>query len=49
MIRIDPVETKFMRLTLTASESIVQGQRFGQPFDYEVVWNMREMKLYGHP
>jgi putative membrane-bound dehydrogenase-like protein len=49
MIRFDRVKTKFVRITLTASETIVHGQRFGRPFDYEVVWNIREMKVYGYP
>lgn len=46
-IRFTPVETKFIRITLTKSESIVHGERRGLPFDYEVAWNMREFKLYG--
>lgn len=46
-IRFDPVQTRFVRMTLTKSESIVHGERRGQPFDYEVFWTMREFKLYG--
>lgn len=46
-IRFQPVKAKFMRITLTQSESIIHGERMGKPFDFEVVWNMREFKLYG--
>lgn len=47
IIRFAPVQTKFIRMTLTKSESIVHGERMGRPFDFEVVWNMRELKVYG--
>ncbi len=46
-IRFNPVEARFVRMTLTKSESIVHGERNGKPFDFEVVWTMREFKLYG--
>jgi mono/diheme cytochrome c family protein len=46
-IRFTPTEAKFLRITLTKSEEIVHSERRGQPFDFEVVWNMREMKLSG--
>ncbi len=46
-IRFTPVQAKFLRMTLTKSDSIVHGERRGQPFDFEVVWAMRELKLYG--
>lgn len=46
-IRLTPVETKFVRMTLTKSESVVHGERRGQPFDFEVTWTMREVKLFG--
>ena len=46
-IRFTPTEARFLRITLTKSEEIIHGERFGRPFDYEVVWNMREMKLFG--
>ncbi len=46
-IRFDPVQAKFFRIILTKSESIVHGERRGQPFDYEVAWTMREFKVYG--
>jgi mono/diheme cytochrome c family protein len=46
-IRFDAVKTKFIRMTLTRSESIVHGERRGQPFDFEVAWNMREFRVYG--
>lgn len=46
-IRFDPVNAKFLRITLTKSESIIHGERFGKPFDFEVTWSMRELKLYG--
>jgi mono/diheme cytochrome c family protein/glucose/arabinose dehydrogenase len=46
-IRFTPVQTRFVRITLTKSEAIVHGERRGQPFDFEVVWNMREFKLFG--
>ncbi|HOX82671.1 MAG TPA: discoidin domain-containing protein [Chryseolinea sp.] len=47
MIRFDPVKTKFLRITLTKSEAIVHGERRGKPFDYEVTWFMRELKVFG--
>jgi len=47
IIRFAPTETKFLRMILTKSEEIIHGERRGQPFDFEVVWNMREMKVYG--
>lgn len=47
IIRIEPSKAKFIRIILTKSEEIIHGERFGRPFDFEVVWNMREMKLYG--
>ena len=46
-IRFKPVQTKFLRITLTKSESIVHGERRGQPFDFEVAWTMREFKVLG--
>ncbi len=46
-VRITPTKTRFIRMTLTKSESIVHGERRGQPFDFEVAWNMRELKIYG--
>ncbi len=46
-IRFDAIKTKFLKITLTKSESIVHGERRGQPFDYEVAWTMREFKFYG--
>jgi mono/diheme cytochrome c family protein len=47
IIRFTPTETKFLRITLTKSEEVIHGERRGRPFDYEVVWNMREMKVFG--
>jgi mono/diheme cytochrome c family protein len=47
-IRFAPVEARFLRIVLTKSEEIIHGQRFGMPFDFEVVWNMRELKLFGY-
>jgi mono/diheme cytochrome c family protein len=46
-IRFNPVNTKFLRITLTKSETIVHGERRGKPFDFEVAWTMREFKIYG--
>lgn len=46
-IRFDPVNAKFLRITLTKSETIVHGERRGKPFDFEVAWTMREFKIYG--
>ncbi len=46
-IRFDPVNAKFLRITLTKSETIVHGERRGRPFDFEVAWTMREFKIYG--
>ncbi len=47
IIQFDRVSTKFIRITLNESLEVIHGQRRGQPFDYEVVWNMKEMKVYG--
>lgn len=47
IIHFAPVKAKYLRITLTKSEEIVHGERRGQPFDFEIVWNMREMKVYG--
>lgn len=47
VFRFPPAQAKFFRITLTKSEEIIHGQRFGRPFDFEVVWNMRELKVYG--
>lgn len=49
VLQFDPVKTKYFRITLTEDEQVVHGERRGQPFDFEVTWNMREMKLYGYP
>jgi mono/diheme cytochrome c family protein/glucose/arabinose dehydrogenase len=46
IIRFSAQDTKYVRLTLTKSEEIVHGERRGRPFDYEVTWNMRELKLF---
>jgi mono/diheme cytochrome c family protein len=46
-IRFTPVQAKFIRMTLTKSESAVHGERRGQPFIYEVAWTMRELKVFG--
>lgn len=47
IIRFAPAEAKFLRITLTKTQEVIHGERRGQPFDYEVVWNMREMKIFG--
>ena len=47
VIPLNGAKGKFLRITLTKSEEIVHGERFGKPFDFEPVWNMREMKFYG--
>jgi mono/diheme cytochrome c family protein len=46
-VRFDSVDARFLRITLTKSETVVHGERRGKPFDYEVAWTMRELKLYG--
>ncbi len=46
VIRFEPVNTRFLRITLTKDEEVFHGERRGRPFDYEVVWNMREAKLF---
>lgn len=46
-VNFDPRQCKYLRLTLTKSESVVHGERFGRPHDFEIAWNMRELKLYG--
>ncbi|MBP7803512.1 MAG: discoidin domain-containing protein [Saprospiraceae bacterium] len=45
-IRFDPIEARYIRLTLTQSASIVKGERRGQPFDYITPWTMREFKIF---
>lgn len=47
VISFPPSKAKFLRITLTKSEEIIHGERRGKPFDFEVMWNMREMKVYG--
>jgi hypothetical protein len=47
VLRFNLVDAKYIKLTLTKSESIVHGERRGQPFDFEVAWTMREFKIYG--
>lgn len=47
-IRFDPRTCRFVRLVLTRSESVIHGERRGRPFDYEVTWTMRELRLFGH-
>lgn len=46
VIRLSPVTAKFVKITLTKSETIVHGERNGKPFDYEVPWNIRELRLF---
>jgi len=46
-LRFDAVEARFLRLTLTRSDTVVHGERMGKPHVFEVPWNMRELKLYG--
>jgi hypothetical protein len=46
VIRSAPVQTKYLRMTLLKTESVVHGEKRGLPFDYEVVWNIREMKIF---
>src|SRR5690606_7566616 len=36
VIRFEPVPAKFLRITLTASEAPVNGERRGKPFVFEV-------------
>ncbi|HZY80513.1 MAG TPA: discoidin domain-containing protein [Cyclobacteriaceae bacterium] len=46
-IRFAPVQAKFLKITLKKSEEIVHGERRGQPFDFEVAWTMRMLKVFG--
>ena len=46
VIRIPPTEVKLIRLVLTKDEQVVHGERRGVPYDYEVVWNMSELKFF---
>lgn len=46
-IRFEPVKAKFFKITLTKSQEVVHGERRGKPFDFEVVWAMREFRLFG--
>jgi hypothetical protein len=47
LIRFNPAQAKYLRITLTKSEEVIHGERMGRPFDFEVAWTMRELKLYG--
>jgi hypothetical protein len=47
IIPFKPVQARFLRITLTQSESVVHGERRGMPFDFEVAWTMREFKMFG--
>jgi mono/diheme cytochrome c family protein/glucose/arabinose dehydrogenase len=47
VIRFKPVLARFVRITLTKTETVVHGERRGQPFDFEVAWTMREFKMFG--
>jgi hypothetical protein len=47
VIRFTPVMARFVKMSLTKSETVVHGERRGQPFDFEVTWTMREFKVYG--
>jgi mono/diheme cytochrome c family protein len=46
VIKIAPRNARYFRFMLTKSEEIVHGERRGLPFDYEVTWNMRELKVF---
>lgn len=46
VIKIPAHSARYFRFTLTKSEEIIHGERRGLPFDYEVTWNMREMKVF---
>lgn len=46
-VLFDPVNAKFIRITLTESGEVVHGTRRGKPFDFEIVWKMREFEVYG--
>lgn len=46
VIRFEPAPAKFLRITLTASEVPVNGERRGKPHVFEVPWNMREVQLF---
>ncbi len=46
VIRFEPTPAKFLRITLTASEAPVNGERRGRPHVFEIPWNMRELKLF---
>ncbi len=45
VMRMTPTIAKHIKITLTKSEEIIHGERRGRPFDYEVTWNMRELKV----
>jgi mono/diheme cytochrome c family protein len=46
VIKIPVHPARYIRFTLTKSEEIVHGEKRGLPFDYEVTWQIREMKLF---
>ncbi len=46
VIRFEPTDARFLRITLTRDEEVFHGERRGKPFDYEVTWTMREAKLF---
>ena len=46
VVKIPVRPARYIRFTLTRSEEIIHGERRGLPFDYEVTWNMRELKVF---
>jgi mono/diheme cytochrome c family protein len=46
VIKIPVHPARYIRFTLTKSEEIVHGEKRGLPFDYEVTWQMSEMKVF---
>jgi mono/diheme cytochrome c family protein/glucose/arabinose dehydrogenase len=46
-IRFAPTEAKFLRMTLTASQQDVEGERRGRKRIYKIPWIMRELVVWG--
>ena len=49
VIKLPRTTAKYFKIVLTKDEQVVHGERRGLPYDYEVSWTMREMKIYAYP
>lgn len=46
-IRFASTEAKLLRMTLTATQQDIEGERFGRKHIYKVPWVMRELEVWG--